>query len=392
MRVLTVGNMFPPHHLGGYELMWRSSVRHLRDAGDEVRVLTTDHRRPDPDPTIPEDPDVHRELRWYWRDHEFPRLSLHERLAIERHNLAVLGRQVDEFRPAAIAWWAMGGMSLSLLDQARRLGLPAAGIVVDEWMAYARDVDGWERAFGRRGLAPVAAQLSRVPTGIEIGRAARWLFVSEYLRRRALDSGIDVGESTVAHGGVEAGRFAAAPEHEWEGRLICLGRIDPRKGLASAIRALAELPGCSLRCIGDGDPEHLRQLRRLAREQGVGERVGFARVTRDRVQAELATADVLVFPVVWPEPFGLVPLEAMTVGTPVIATATGGSAEYLADGENCLVASAGEPSALAAAVARLAGDRQLRLRLRAGGLATAALKTEGRFNEAVRARITEVAA
>ncbi len=62
VRVLTVGNMYPPHHLGGYELMWRSSVEHLRASGHEVTVLTTDYRNATPDPAIEEGADVHREL------------------------------------------------------------------------------------------------------------------------------------------------------------------------------------------------------------------------------------------------------------------------------------------------------------------------------------------
>ena len=42
-----MGNMYPPHHFGGYELVWRSAVEHLRRAGHEARVLTTDLRTPE---------------------------------------------------------------------------------------------------------------------------------------------------------------------------------------------------------------------------------------------------------------------------------------------------------------------------------------------------------
>ena len=72
MRLLTVGNMYPPHHFGGYELVWRAAVEHLRGAGHEVRVLTTDV---DTGTTEPDDPDVHRELRWHLRDGEFDELG-----------------------------------------------------------------------------------------------------------------------------------------------------------------------------------------------------------------------------------------------------------------------------------------------------------------------------
>ena len=69
VRVLAVGNMYPPHYLGGYELMWEAGVHALRARGHEVRVLTTDFRRGDRPET---DPDVHRELRWYWQRPRLP--------------------------------------------------------------------------------------------------------------------------------------------------------------------------------------------------------------------------------------------------------------------------------------------------------------------------------
>src|SRR4051794_28051930 len=117
--------MYPPHHLGGYELMWQSAVGHLREWGHEVRVLTSDYRGEAVDPSTPANAEVFRDLRWYWRDHAFPRLGPAGRLALERHNARVLRRHVEEFRPHAVSWWAMGGMSLSLIEQARRAGLAA---------------------------------------------------------------------------------------------------------------------------------------------------------------------------------------------------------------------------------------------------------------------------
>jgi glycosyltransferase involved in cell wall biosynthesis len=94
-------------------------------------------------------------------------------------------------------------------------------------------------------------------------------------------------------------------------------------------------------------------------------------------------ADAVVFPVIWDEPWGLVPLEAMARGTPVVATGAGGSAEYLRDGDNCVLFQRGEARALAAALVRLGGDDVLRARLREHGLATAELHAEAAFNESV---------
>src|SRR3954463_5276182 len=83
VRILTVGNMYPPQHLGGYELMWQAAVAELRARGHEGVVLTTDpwfHDEPDAEP------DVHRVLRWYWRNHRFPRFTPITVRRIERHN------------------------------------------------------------------------------------------------------------------------------------------------------------------------------------------------------------------------------------------------------------------------------------------------------------------
>ncbi|MFZ0042354.1 MAG: glycosyltransferase family 4 protein, partial [Solirubrobacteraceae bacterium] len=101
--------------------------------------------------------------------------------------------------------------------------------------------------------------------------------------------------------------------------------------------------------------------------------------------------DVLLFPVLWDEPWGLVPLEAMASGCPVIATGRGGSAEYLHDGENCVLAPTGSPEALAAAVRELAGAPELRARIRAGGRDTARLYTQPRYNARLEDHLKAVA-
>src|SRR3954452_11348396 len=83
VRVLTVGNMYPPHHFGGYEIVWQAAVDHMRSHGHDVRVLTTDTRTgaTEPDPSH-----VHRELRWPLRDARFVHLGPRAKVALARHN------------------------------------------------------------------------------------------------------------------------------------------------------------------------------------------------------------------------------------------------------------------------------------------------------------------
>jgi len=132
----------------------------------------------------------------------------------------------------------------------------------------------------------------------------------------------------------------------------------------------------------------LSELAALAERLGVAERVSFAgAVPRAELPALYEAHDAIVFPVVWEEPWGLVPLEAMALGRPVTASGRGGSSEYLRDEENCLLHVPGDPASLAATVRRLAGDAALRERLLAGGLRAASHYTESRFNEAALAQV-----
>src|SRR5688572_5733332 len=115
-----VGGMYPPHHLGGYELVWQAFVRHARERGHEVGILTSDLQIPGADG--PEEPAVRRELGWHVRARQ-PRLHPREALRRERGNAAAFDRAVDELRPELVMWWHMLGVSLGLLERARRRGL-----------------------------------------------------------------------------------------------------------------------------------------------------------------------------------------------------------------------------------------------------------------------------
>ena len=384
MRVLAAGNMYPPHHFGGYELVWRAAMLHLEEQGHEVRVLASDLRI---ETDEPDDPSVCRELRWYWRDHGFPRLPRRERVTIERNNARVLRRELREFGPEVVTWWSMGGMSLSMLETVRRAGIPAVAFVHDDWLAYGRGADGWTSVLaGRpRWFQAMAERATGAPAVVDLEHAARYVFVSETTRRRAREAGIDPASSGVAHSGIDPGFIDPAPEREWGWRLLYVGRLDERKGVDTAVEALVHLPPeARLALLGGWDEDEERRLRALAQHHGVAGRVEFrGQRSREDVRAAYAEVDATVFPVRWEEPWGLVPLESMARGRPVVATGRGGSGEYLRDGENAVLFEAGDARACARALVRVAEDPGLRARLREAGLATAARHTEDHLNAAV---------
>ncbi len=145
-------------------------------------------------------------------------------------------------------------------------------------------------------------------------------------------------------------------------RLLCIGRLVPRKGFDTVIRALAAVPDAELVIAGgpvaeklDDDPEATR-LRRLAERFGVADRVRLiGAVPRPDMPALLRSADVVVC-TPWYEPFGLVPLEAMACGVPVVASAVGGFLDTVVDGATGTLVPPRRPDQLAAAVRKLLAE------------------------------------
>ncbi len=189
--------------------------------------------------------------------------------------------------------------------------------------------------------------------------------------------------TSVVHPGIDERFLEPAAPEPWRWRLVYVGRIDRQKGIDTAVAALAHLPpDATLSVWGSGDDSYIAEMKALADRLGLGERMRFEGfVSTEALRSVYAAADVVVFPVRWNEPFGLVPLEAMGVGRPVVTTARGGTAEFVRDGANALVFPADDAAALARCVERLARDETLRSRLREEGRRTAAQYTVARFAE-----------
>ena len=155
-------------------------------------------------------------------------------------------------------------------------------------------------------------------------------------------------------------------------RLLCVGRLVDREGIDTVIRALRRIPRAELIVAGgpdwtrlEKDPEAQRLLG-LAAEQGVADRVRLiGRVDRDALPALLRSADVLVSVPTY-EPFGMVPLEAMACGVPVVASAVGGLMDTVVDGTTGALVPAGRPDLLADVLRQLLADP---VRLEGYGLA-----------------------
>ena len=147
--------------------------------------------------------------------------------------------------------------------------------------------------------------------------------------------------------------FSATPVIAYSGRLV------PEKGVDVLIRAVAAagaaLESARLLIVGDG-PQRAA-LEAIVAACGLGERTTFTgHLGREESQVFLDPAWVQVVPSLWPEPFGLVALEAMYRGTAVIVSDAGALPEVV--GQGGLVVAAGDVSALAAALVEVVADRE----------------------------------
>lgn len=387
-RILALSFRYPPHYDGGYELSTESVLGELAARGHEVEVLVSELRSPgveDPPGERTSNPAVRRDLRPYFGDNALHRPGPWSRWRMERHNHAVLRDAIERFRPDVVGPWQMSALSLGLLTAVAEAGLPMVYMISDDWLSYGPELDAWSHLFVRRKrLGRALRPLLGVPTVLpDLGTTGRFLFISQLQWDRAVRYGTwTYPDADVVYAGVDVDRYPIAdrPRDEpWEGRLLYAGRLDPRKGIECVIRALPLLPDAVLEVQGTGDTAYLRTLEELAAGLGVSQRLELAADRRGGLRERYEAADAVVFPSEWEEPFGLVPLEAMARGVPVVATGVGGSAEYLVDGHNCLLHEPGDHEGLAAAVTRLRDDPGLRRSIAAGGLHTVPRFTAARI-------------
>lgn len=154
--------------------------------------------------------------------------------------------------------------------------------------------------------------------------------------------GVSPSRISVVPCGVDTEHFAPVPLADRPPgaprRLLSVGRLVPRKGFDRAIKALAGVPDAELLIAGGpdapllfADPEAER-LRKVAAECGVAERVRLLGCVPQELMPHLISSADLLLSLPRYEPFGIVPIEAMACGTPVVATAVGGQLDTVVDG------------------------------------------------------------
>jgi glycosyltransferase involved in cell wall biosynthesis len=345
MRVLVVSGIWPPD-IGGPASHAPEVAAFLVGRGHQVEVVTTAAAAPAPAP--------------------YPVRFVSRRLPAGIRHVAVVGLVAWRTRRADVVYaTSMVGRTAAATFLART---PLVVKVASD-PAYERSVrrglyDGRLDGFQRAGLAPGARLLRRVRT-LTAGRAAHIVCPSEYLRAIVLTWGISPDRVSVLPNTVPCyddlpPREALRARFGLDGKtLVFAGRLTRQKALDVTLAAVAELDDVQLLVAGTGE-----ERRRL--EARAGPRVRFlGPLTRREATELVAAADGAVLSSSWEtgRPFSVV--EALSVGTPVIATRVGGIPEVVTDGVNGLLVEPGDPAALADALRRFFADDHLRRRLAA---------------------------
>jgi glycosyltransferase involved in cell wall biosynthesis len=352
LRILLVSGIYPPD-IGGPATYVAALASTLTERGHDVRVVTLT----DADPAVSDESGV-----------MIRRFARAARPSIRFRFLVAAVRR--EAASSDVVY--VNGLYLESALACAGLGCRTVAKVVGDW--------AWERAVARGWFEP----------DIEAFQSARLTRRNGLLRelhRRALRR-MDLVIVPSAYLGrlvdgwdVSAARIVVVPNtlvpseglpqrggDQSQREIIAVGRLVPWKRFDDLVTALAKVPDCTLDVVGDGPEEE--RLRRCAADQGVDDRMTFAgAVSREETLRRLASARAIVLPSSyegWPH----VLVEAMGVGTPVIAAHAGGTPELVRDGENGLLVPVGDTAALADAIRRVLDDPALVTRLRDGGRRT----------------------
>jgi phosphatidylinositol alpha-mannosyltransferase len=241
-------------------------------------------------------------------------------------------------------------LSLVTLRQSRSVNIAT-------FHAYA----GWSLAyqFGRRFLGMYGRRLHG---RIAVSAAARH-FADRYFP----------GDYKVIPNGVDLDRFEGVePIARWmDGtkNIFFVSRLESRKGVMDLLKAyrLLRKVGCDCRLLLAGAGPLDKQVRRYLMTRRTGDVELLGRVSEEEKARLFATADVFVAPATGRESFGIVLLEAMASGKPIVASDIHGYRSVVRRGEQGLLVPPGDSRALAGALARLLSDDELRARMGASG-------------------------
>ena len=353
MRILVITNYYPPYYKGGYELACRDCCDYLAARGHQVFILSGHYGLDFPlENTAYEEMNAVRRLRYI--DYRTP--SYLDKHRVEKHNYAATSEAIEAVKPDIIYVWNMQAVSLAPVLAVQKSGIKRIFEIGDLWPGIYIDDHPATRlkAFIKSMLPGLVGGRVEVSPVIAVSRWIGIEMAEKYGSKRVY----------VVPNGIKEPQNVKTKRNENVTKYIFTGRIDPQKGIETAIEAFAKLARTQaisdfqFDIYGSGDEIYAEHCRRLVDKYGLENRVKFCgRV--DNVINLYADYDIMLMPTTMREPFGMVTVEAMAAGLPVIATNKYGPAEIITNGKDGLLFEPGNISQLAEKIALLHNDSNL---------------------------------
>lgn len=386
MRILLLSNLYPPYVEGGAEILAGEIGTELARLGHEVMVLTSSHGVE----MAQRDGQIWRTLhiaptaffnqrRPWWQ--QLKQLLNYYRRYHNPANVRELRRAVSAIQPDVLYLWEITGIGVSSIMKALPdLNVPVILHLGSYWLLYARSPETEQSRLHTRWLK------QRLIGTVSEFTWTSLIAVSATVKQKYVQAGFDEKRIEVIYNGIDS-HFLASPKAVSDIKrktyqLLFVGRVRAEKGILVLLKALdlllheeggignKEKP-LSLHIFGDGDKVYMNDLQSFLRERQLTSVVTFhGIVPQDELIEQYDHADMLLVPSLWQEPFGLVALEAMARGLPVIASQTGGLAEIITHEVNGLLVEPGNERELALAMRELLSDAGKRARLGQAGRAT----------------------
>lgn len=393
MRVLVLSNLYPPNVIGGYERLCFEVTTALAARGHQMTVLTSRHggKVADyPGQLVLRELDLLAEADIYTPFAGTP----DDRARINQANLATLNRVLAEQRPDVVFAWNLFFLDASLLRALEQGSTRTVLMLTDNWLLVMRNPVFVSEYFRDVVHGELASPPQPPPPSLW-RRAKRWLggggkpasqleaiFGAAFVRDLYAAGGSTFARHKVIHNGVRQPSQAGGPRVDRSRlveagtlRLLFAGRLVDLKGAHTAVVALKLLDPAALgvsrvllTLLGDSqDAAYMAQLRAAVAASGREADIELRPSVAEAALPDLFDRhDLYLFPSLY-EPFSLTLIHALALGIPTIASAVGGNVEIIQNGDSGVLFAKGNAVALAAAITRLAGDGDLRVRLAEGG-------------------------
>ena len=377
MRILLISNLYPPHYIGGYEIGCKFIADGLSQKGHNVFILTSKYgvgKKKIED-------NIFRILNYVGDDGNnlFVRRYNHIRTAIlGRLNYLITNNTIKLLKPDLVFVGNLLNISIFPVKAVQSRKVPIVYHLSDYSLEefindnisekkpikrfYRNTIYGFMKFndFDFTHIITISEAVKK--------RFVRIGFLEENVSVIPLPRGFN--PALIAKEGLQH-----SSSKDRKIKLLYVGRISEEKGIHIAIKSVENLVNqhrignLSLEIIGSGDINYNKYLYSLIESVDLTTFVKFkGPISYDEVLMKYRNYDMLLVPSIWEEPFGLIIVEAMSQGLPVIATKTGGIPEIIEDGKNGLLVPTGDSVRMAEAIKKLVDDPSLYEKISRNGI------------------------